>query len=112
MRVFLMIAGLMFLTNISVAQEKMDGLTYMTEMTALAKAVALEEKCNIAIDAEAMMAFVTKRFVGYESKVLAGLNANVTIAQYSLKRASALQMKLLCATTQTYVNKNKLAPTN
>ena len=112
MRVFLMMAGLIFFANTNITQAKMEGLTYMTEMDALAKAVALEEKCNIAIDADAMMVFVTNQFEGHESNVLSGLSANVTVAKYQLKKASDLQIKILCATVQKYVTKHKLAPTN
>ena len=107
-----MMAGLIFFANTSIALAKMDSLTYMTEMNALSKAVALEEKCNIAIDPDAMMAFVTEHFAGHESEVLSELNANVRIAKYSLRKSSALEINLLCATVQKYVNNHKLAPAN
>lgn len=92
------------------AQAKMDDMTYLTEISALANAIALEKSCNSKIDVDAMMSFVTTHFEGRESEVLAQLDGQVTLANFSLKDASDLQKKLLCATSQKYIEKHNLAP--
>ncbi|SNY91429.1 hypothetical protein SAMN04515647_1650 [Cohaesibacter sp. ES.047] len=87
---------------------QMDDLTFFTEMSALAKTVAIQEECSIAVDADAMMSFVAHYFEGRESDVLAQLDGQVMVAKMSLEKASDLQKKVLCSATEKYVGKHKL----
>lgn len=89
---------------------QMDDLTYLTEVTALAKALVLEEECQLSIDHDAMAVFVTEHFEGRENDLLSGLDGQVTLAEYGLQNASNLQKKLQCAVAEKYITKHGLRP--
>ena len=103
---------LIFLTAVTptLGFAQMDELAYITEVSALAKALALEEECQISINPDAMIAFVTERFEGSENKLLSELDGHVTAAQFGLKDVSTLQKKLQCAVAEQYITKHGLGP--
>ncbi len=83
----------------------MSDLEYLVEGPAIAKAIAIQEECGIAIDDDQLLAFISDHFADKEAQLLSMLDFEIEMAKDSFSEASALQKKVECRAANAYFEK-------